>query len=75
MWKYEHIKYEGFDFYCEIKVYDEGSVFGIDGGRISKLTIKYEGFTVCQYDREWVMSPSSPIVIDVLRCILQQYNH
>jgi hypothetical protein len=75
MWKHGNIKHGEFDFYWEIKVYDECSVFGIDGGRISKLCIKYEGFTMCCYDREWVMKPSSPIVVDVLRLILQQHNH
>ena len=34
-----------------VKHYEEGSVFGIDGGRISKLAIKIDGKTTCYYDR------------------------
>ena len=32
-----------------VKHYEEGSVFGIDGGRISKLAIKIDGKTTCCY--------------------------
>ena len=33
------------------KVYGRGSVFGIDGGRISKLSIRKSGKIVYNYDR------------------------
>ena len=33
------------------KVYESGSIFGIDGGRISKLEIKKNGKWVFNYDR------------------------
>ncbi len=39
------------------KVYDEGSEFGIDGGRISKLRITINGETVVSYDRGWEIEP------------------
>ena len=39
------------------KVYDEGSEFGIDGGRISKLQIRIDGVTVVNYDRGWDIRP------------------
>jgi hypothetical protein len=46
----------------ESKLFDEGSDFGIDGGRISKLTIwKGEKFTwdnvIANYDRGWDVEP------------------
>ncbi len=40
-----------------VKAYEEGSEFGIDGGRISKLTIKINGQTVVNYDRGWDIEP------------------
>jgi hypothetical protein len=37
----------------QAKVYDEGSDFGIDDGRVSKLSIS----GVCNYDRGWDEQP------------------
>ena len=40
------------------KVYKEPSEeFGIDGGKISKLTIKIDGRTIVNYDRGWDIEP------------------
>ncbi len=39
------------------KVYDEGSIYGIDEGRISKLKITIDGRTVVSYDRGWDIEP------------------
>lgn len=43
--------------YC-IKVFDKGSKFGINGGRISKLSIKINGKITANYDRGWDIKPS-----------------
>lgn len=40
-----------------VKAYETGSEFGIDGGKISKLTIKIDGKTVANYDRGWDIEP------------------
>ena len=40
-----------------VKAYEEGSEFGIDGGRISKLQIRINGQTVVNYDRGWDIEP------------------
>jgi hypothetical protein len=58
------------------KVYDEGSEFGIDGGRISKLMIKIDGRTVVNYDRGWDIEPDEndmPTMIAYSICI-KDYN-
>ena len=34
-----------------VKAYDESSQYGIDGGRISKATLKIKGEVVYNYDR------------------------
>jgi hypothetical protein len=41
------------------KVYDAGSEFGIDNGRISKLTVFHNGNAVMHYDRGWDQKPGS----------------
>jgi hypothetical protein len=40
------------------KVYDIGSNFGIDNGRVSKLDIRRNGRIIANYDRGWDVSPS-----------------
>ena len=37
---------------------DEGSVYGINEGRISKLTIKIGNKVTANYDREWDIKPA-----------------
>lgn len=54
MWSHGFI--EGSEYW--VKHYDEGSVFGIDGGRISKLTVKRGGKEIVSYERGWDVEPS-----------------
>ena len=62
-------------YYYEAKVYDEPSRFGVDGGRISKLTI-YNPVKkcCCQYDREWVIKPGNNEVKEVFLKIMEMYK-
>lgn len=55
------------DFLFEAKSFDNGSQFGIDGGRVSKLVIKrkdtlgsadYFTGVVVNYDRSWDVKPT-----------------
>lgn len=39
------------------KVYDEKSEFGINGGRVSKLGIRYRSTPIVNYDRGWDLRP------------------
>lgn len=57
MWKEGSLKVYNSIFHYWIKVYDEGSQFGIEGGKISKLMLKRDGKTVCNYDRGWDIKP------------------
>jgi hypothetical protein len=57
MWKEGAIKINKSWFHYQLKVYDEPSEFGIDGGRISKVIITRKGETVCDYDRGWGTKP------------------
>lgn len=58
-----------------VKYYDEGSEFGIDGGRVSKLTIRKVGESrdLCNYDRGWDIEPIEDIAV-VYAIIMQKYN-
>lgn len=47
MWKTG--KYKG--YWWEAKVYDEGSRFGINNGRVSKLQIRKDKEIIYNYDR------------------------
>jgi len=54
------------------KLYDEGSVFGIDDGRVSKLHIYNNvGETIVHYDRGWNEEPSTREAWKVLRAVLE----
>ena len=58
------------------KVYDEGSEYGINEGRISKLMIKIDGKTTLCYDRGWDQKPeeNDQATQIALQIILQEYN-
>ncbi len=59
-----------------VKSFEEGSEFGIDGGRISKLEIRIDGEKVAHYDRGWDLEPAeddeaAQIAFSIL---MQSYN-
>lgn len=58
-----------------LKFYNEGSEWGIDGGRISKLEVKDSaGRTVINYDRGWDIEPKSALEKVALQAITNLYN-
>lgn len=59
MWSKGSIKVKNSIFTYSVKHYDNPSEeYGIDGGRISKLTLKRDGKTVYNYDRELDIAPT-----------------
>lgn len=52
------------------KVYNEPSENGVEGGNISKLTIK----GVCDYERGWLMKPRSKSAKDMLAAMLDFFK-
>ena len=58
------------------KVYDEGSVYGIAEGRISKLQIKIDGQTVVSYDRGWDIEPdeNDEATMIAYSILIKEYN-
>ena len=57
-----------------VKHFDEGSQFGIEGGRISKLMIKRSGEIVCNYDRGWDIKPVDEDTEFALAILMKDYN-
>jgi len=58
-----------------VKHYEEPSEeYGINGGRISKLTLKIDGQTVANYDRGWDIEPASKEADIAYSILLVDYN-
>ncbi len=58
----------------EVKHYDIGSEFGIDGGRISKLFIMKGYETLCAYERGWDIHPKTAAAKKLYEALLKKYN-
>ena len=74
MWKEGSLKIHDSIFRYWMKVYEEGSQFGIDGGRISKLMLKCDGKVVCNYDRGWDVEPADSDTQLALELLLHKEN-
>ena len=58
-----------------VKHYEEPSEeYGINGGRISKLTLKINDKTVCNYDRGWDVEPGDENTQLALELLLHSEN-
>ena len=72
LWKEAELKFEGKTYVATFKQFDEGSKFGIGGGRISKLTLirkeKNEKVKLANFDRGWDLEPTeeAKAVLEVL---------
>ena len=64
------------DFEFEANVYDEGSQFGIDNGRVSKLAVYRNNprGEVISYDRGWDTYPATPELEDLLDSLLRFFK-
>lgn len=85
MWEHENFEFDG-DWYGFVascnnklfrgsaKIFCEGSVFGIDGGKISKIYFVEMNSekTSCNYDRGWDIVPVEDDAKEVLNAIVQQ---
>ena len=72
MWTTETIN----GYTCYIKHFEEGSEYGINGGRISKLTIRKVGESrdLYHYDRGLDVDCANAEVKAVYEIILSKYN-
>ena len=74
MWREGSIKIGEDIFRYWIKQYGGGSVYGIEGGRISKLMIKRGGEIVCNYDRGWDVEAVDEDTEFALAILLKNFN-
>jgi len=74
MWKNGIIEIEGNKVEYFAKIFDEGSIFGINNGRISKLTLEINGKMVLNYDRGWDIKAKNSIARKALNKILEMYK-
>ena len=74
LWKEGAIRIGKSIFHYDAKVYDLPSEFGIDGGRISKLSIKRKGEEVCSYDRGWDIKPVDEDTENALAILMHSYE-
>ncbi len=56
------------------KVYKKKSMYGIDGGKISKATLKINGEVVYNYDRGRDVPPQNEAADKALAILLYEYN-
>lgn len=58
-----------------IKHFEESSEdYGINGGRISKLSLKLDGEWIANYDRGWDIEPTCEAANLALCILLNEYN-
>ena len=58
-----------------VKVYEEPSEeYGINGGKISKLSLKMDGEWIANYDRGWDIKPTCKEAELALCILLTKYN-
>ena len=58
-----------------IKHFEEPSEdYGINGGRISKLSLKLNGEWIANYDRDWDIKPTCEAANLALCILLNEYN-
>ena len=74
MWKEGSLKIHDSIFHYCMKQYDEGSQYGIEGGRISKPMLKRNGEVVCNYERGWDIKPSDTDTQLALELLLLSEN-
>lgn len=74
MWKEGSVKAGNHIYHYWAKVYDTPSKYGINNGRISKLTVKRQGRIIINYDRGWDVRPYTQEEHAILWIILNDHN-
>ncbi|NCB26393.1 MAG: hypothetical protein EOM62_13100 [Bacteroidia bacterium] len=74
MWSKGSIKVHDSIIHYWVKHFEEASVYGIEEGRISKLTLEREDKTVANYDRGWDVEPVDEDAEIALAILMSKYN-
>ncbi|OFQ99755.1 DUF7678 domain-containing protein [Alloscardovia sp. HMSC034E08] len=74
MWEQGTFEVEDQVISYSMKVFEEASDYGINKGRISKLTLKNNNKVIANYDRGWDIMPTDKIANEALEMILDARN-
>lgn len=74
MWEHGMLNVENQNVSYSMKVFEEPSKYGINGGRISKLTLKANKRVIANYDRGWDIMPTGKLANEALEMILDARN-
>ncbi|ROR28112.1 hypothetical protein EDD66_10550 [Mobilisporobacter senegalensis] len=74
MWREGSIKVHNSIIHYWVKHFEEGSIFGIDEGRISKLMLERNGKIIANYDRGWDVEPIDEDTEIALAILKMEYN-
>ena len=74
MWSKGSIKVHDSIIHYWVKHFEEASVYGIEEGRISKLTLEREDKTVASYDRGWDVETVDEDAEIALAILMSKYN-
>ena len=78
LWRIGNARIHGKDYTVMGKVFDEPSKYGINGGRISKLSVwpkeKNWSNSIINYDRGWDIEPKGHKAKKILNEILNYYK-
>lgn len=74
MWEQDTLKVEDQVVSYSMKVFEEPSEYGINHGRISKLTLKNNNKVIANYDRGWDIMPTGKLANEALEMILDARN-
>ena len=74
MWSKGSIEIDGVKVEYWAKHFDEGSEWGIDGGRISKLECRANDKVLLRYDRGWDIRPKTKLAKKAYATMLKMYN-
>lgn len=75
MCKEGNVKVHNSIFHYWMKVFETDSQFGINDGKISKLTLKRNGVVVANYDRGWDVEPADPDTQLAVEILLHGNNY
>ena len=74
MWTRGTIRINGITVkYC-VKHFEEGSEFGIEGGRISKLSCRVGDEEILNYERGWDIKPKTELARKALARLIKKFN-
>ncbi len=74
MWERGTLKVDNQVVGYSMKVFEEPSEYGINQGRISKLTLKNDNKVIANYDRGWDIMPTTKLAKKALEMILDARN-